>query len=209
MGAGTRTVLIWFNNDEERLTFAVNPGSMTFSRPQASREFVTVGGEHIHVAAGRGLMSVGISTFLPGEGSRFYRGIHPLSALGMLKRWQESGRPVRLIISDTDINDAFLITELKQGISEGDEDVQVGLTLKEYKFVKLEGAAVVSDSGVSQLASRADERQVPRSHTVQKGETLWGIATRYYGDGTKWKELADRNGVADPRQLPIGKVLSL
>lgn len=210
MPKSTRTVLIWFNNDEERLTFAVNPKSIAVSRPQMTKEFTTVGGEIIHLSGGRGLMSVALSTFLPGPGSAFYAGVSPISALAMLKRWQDSLRPVRLIISDTDINDAFLITDIRQGISEGDRDVEITISLKEYKFVTMTAVTVGSASATGTgLKPREDERQIPMTHTVVKGETLWGIATKYYGDGTRWKEVADKNGVADPKKLSIGKVLAL
>lgn len=209
MAENTRTVLIWFDNDRERLTFAVNPKSITVSRPRATREFTTIDGEVVHASRGRGLMTVALATFLPGPDSRFYRGVHPLSALAMLKRWQDSQRPVRLIISDTDINDAFLLTELRQTIAEGDQDIQISLSLREYKFVTLEGRQGALPASGSGLAPRADTRQVPKTHTVQKGETLWGIATKYFGDGTRWREIADKNGISEPRLLPIGRVLTL
>ena len=35
------------------------------------------------------------------------------------------------------------------------------------------------------------------------------IACRFYGDGTKWGTIAAKNGVTDPRNLPVGKVLTL
>jgi LysM repeat protein len=34
------------------------------------------------------------------------------------------------------------------------------------------------------------------THVVKAGETLWSIATRYYGDGHQWRALARRNGIA-------------
>jgi len=207
MSDKTRTVLIWFNNDAQRLTFAVNPREIRVTRPQTTHEFHTIDGEVVHAAAGRGLLQVEFSTFLPCADSRFYQGVPPLEALALLKTWQNSQRPVRLIISGTDINDAFLITRLQQTISEGDEDIGISLSLKEYKFFPLEGpSALVGSSGLNQ---RPDERPRENTYVVKKGDTLWAIAVRYYGDGTRWQEIARRNGVADPRKLSIGKVLVL
>jgi LysM repeat protein len=48
-----------------------------------------------------------------------------------------------------------------------------------------------------------------RTYTVKKGDTLWAIATRELGSGTKWQSIADLNGVRDPRKLQIGQVLKL
>ena len=42
-----------------------------------------------------------------------------------------------------------------------------------------------------------------------KGDTLWDIAARFYGSGTKWGVIAEKNGVTNPRLLQIGTVLYL
>ncbi|MBL0172646.1 MAG: LysM peptidoglycan-binding domain-containing protein [Gemmatimonadaceae bacterium] len=34
------------------------------------------------------------------------------------------------------------------------------------------------------------------THLVKAGETLWSIASRYYGDGHQWRAVARRNGIA-------------
>lgn len=41
-------------------------------------------------------------------------------------------------------------------------------------------------------------------HVVRKGDTIWALARKY---GASEKSLQERNGVTDPRQLPVGKVL--
>lgn len=119
---------------------------------------------------------------------------------------------MRLILSGSDINDAFLIEDVTEVLREGDKDVSLTVTLREYKFksalAALAGGAAGSGSGGGSPA-REDERAVPSTYTVKKGDTLWDIACRFYGDGTKWGTLADKNGVADPRKLQIGKVLTL
>lgn len=47
------------------------------------------------------------------------------------------------------------------------------------------------------------------SYTVKKGDTLWALAEKYYGDGTQWKKIAKANGIKDPKKLPIGKKLTI
>ena len=157
-------------------------------------------GGTVNIWGGRGLREVRLTTFLPSAYSPFFDGKEPESVLAMLKSWQDSGDPVRLIISGSDINDAFLI-----------EDVGLTVTLREYKF-KSALAALAGGSGGSGSApvrKRTDERVTPQTYTVKKGDTLWDIACRFYGDGTKWGSIAAKNGVTNPRKLQIGKVLTL
>lgn len=204
----TRTVLIWHNNGEERITFAVNPAEMTITRPNVNRTCPLALGGTINLWSGRGLREVRLRTFFPAEESPFFQGMLPETALAMLKRWQDSGSPVRLIISGTDINDAFLIENVTETFREGDGDVGLTLELREYKF----RTALPQTTGAAALSAapaRADERAAQTQYTVKKGDTLWGIATRFYGDGAKWGTLVEKNEVSDPRKLRVGQVLRL
>lgn len=44
-------------------------------------------------------------------------------------------------------------------------------------------------------------------HTVKQGDTLWALAEKYLGAGTRWQEIAKVNGIKDPKTLQIGTVL--
>lgn len=202
----TRTVLLWHNNGEERIYLTVNPAEIRVSRPNENRVVSLAMGGTVNIWGGRGLREVVLTTFLPSESSPFYSGTSPDSVLAMLRRWQDSGDPIRLILSGSDINDAFLIEDLTELLREGDQDVGIALSLREYKF---KSALAELAGGTPSTAKREDERVLPRTYTVVKGDTLWAIASRFYGDGTRWRELAAKNSVADPRKLPIGKVLTL
>jgi nucleoid-associated protein YgaU len=46
-------------------------------------------------------------------------------------------------------------------------------------------------------------------HVVQRGETLWSIAVRYYGDGQRWRDIARVNDLADGNRLAAGQRLRL
>lgn len=48
-----------------------------------------------------------------------------------------------------------------------------------------------------------------RTHTVQRGETLWGIAEHYFDDGTKYQEIAKWNNISNPNYITVGQVLKL
>ena len=175
----TRTVLLWHNNGEERIYFTVNPARLTVTRPNENRVRSLAMGGTVNIWGGRGLREVRLTTFLPSAYSPFFDGKEPESVLAMLKSW--------------------------------DRDVGLTVTLREYKF-KSALAALAGGSGGSGSApvrKRTDERVTPQTYTVKKGDTLWDIACRFYGDGTKWGRIAAKNGVTNPRKLQIGKVLTL
>lgn len=202
----TRTVLLWHNNGETQFTFAVNPADITVSRPNVNRTVSLAMGGQINLWGGRGLREVRLDTFLPRESSPFFQGRSPDAILSLLKSWQDSGDPIRLIISGTDINDAFLIEDASQSFREGDGDVWLSLRLREYKF---QNVSRQQAQQTGQTAQREDERITPKTYTVVKGDTLWDIAARFYGSGTKWGVLAEKNGITNPRRLQIGTVLYL
>ncbi len=47
---------------------------------------------------------------------------------------------------------------------------------------------------------------MPNTYTVKPGETLWGIAQKYLGTGSRWKELGY---AGDPTKLAVGTVLTI
>jgi len=47
------------------------------------------------------------------------------------------------------------------------------------------------------------------SYTIKKGDTLWQIAATHYGDGKKWREIADANPGLTPSALRVGQTISL
>lgn len=62
--------------------------------------------------------------------------------------------------------------------------------------------------------SDKDERsqhQVLKSHAVVSGDTLRGIALRYYGSPNRWKEIyqANQQIIADQNKIPVGTVLTI
>lgn len=49
----------------------------------------------------------------------------------------------------------------------------------------------------------------PRTYTVQKGDTLYSIARKLYGDQKRYKDIVQANGLADPNKIAAGQVLKI
>jgi nucleoid-associated protein YgaU len=54
-----------------------------------------------------------------------------------------------------------------------------------------------------------EESVLPKKYTVQTGDDLWQLATKYYNDGFKWPEIAKANNLKDPNLITPGQELSM
>lgn len=59
------------------------------------------------------------------------------------------------------------------------------------------------------LTTQSPNTITGNTYTVVKGDCLWDIAVRAYGDGYKWVELAKENKLAHPNLIHSGNVLTL
>jgi len=75
---------------------------------------------------------------------------------------------------------------------------EMDVTFKEYKTL---------DQQVRELKLRSSDHTKTRK--VQSGDTLSGIAMEEYGNPGKWREIADKNNINDPRALAPGQVLEI
>ncbi|OQP86370.1 multifunctional 2',3'-cyclic-nucleotide 2'-phosphodiesterase/5'-nucleotidase/3'-nucleotidase [Rhizobium rhizosphaerae] len=58
-------------------------------------------------------------------------------------------------------------------------------------------------------AAPAASTSGPQTHVIVKGDTLWDIAEKAYGDGEKWRIIFDANGKPAPRRLLVGTELTI
>ena len=55
------------------------------------------------------------------------------------------------------------------------------------------------------LSPKKDPEPAKRYHTVVRGDTLWGIAKKYYGNGSRYPEIAKANNIKNPDLIYPGQ----
>lgn len=49
----------------------------------------------------------------------------------------------------------------------------------------------------------------PKHYVVKKGDTCGKIAAKFYGNSKKWKLIANANNIRDPKQIKVGRTLTI
>ncbi len=74
--------------------------------------------------------------------------------------------------------------------------------------------AIGNTEGVSQVKDAidvAEPGEMSDMHAVVRGDTLWGLAEKYYGDGHKYPAIFEANKpmLRDPNKIYVGQVLRI
>ncbi len=48
-----------------------------------------------------------------------------------------------------------------------------------------------------------------QTYAISRGDTLWSIASRTYGDGQRWRDIVNANPGLEPRRLRVGQTIVL
>jgi LysM repeat protein len=78
----------------------------------------------------------------------------------------------------------------------------------EAELTKAEPVEEAVAEPVAEEVAPAPEPE-PRTYTVVSGDTLWAIAERFYGDGSKYQVIADASGIPNPDLIHPGQVLTI
>ncbi len=70
-------------------------------------------------------------------------------------------------------------------------------------------AETVVEEPVAEAAPEPAPEPAVRTYTVESGDTLWAIAERFYGDGSKYQVIADASGIPNPDLIQPGQVLTI
>lgn len=216
---------VYFDKNNETIRLPVNPEEIKITKSQKVETYEVLNLGQVALSGGPELQKYSFEAELPGKPYSYVLTLgefQPASFyIEKFRQWFLAKEPVKMAINEN-IKDAdslwvlfesFDITE-KSG-EEGDYYAQFSLT--EYrnfgkKEIPLDPAKVKGDSVTASTAeaSRNGTAPKPKTYTVVKGDTLWGIAKRFLGSGAKYPEIVKINPeIKNPALIKTGQVIKL
>lgn len=186
--------LSWQNN-AERLRLPILPSSFEVEVGNMNTRVNINEIGNINLIGKSDLKEITIETFFPAQDYYFceYAGFpSPYECVEMIEGWRTSGKPIRLIITDTPINLPMAIENFTYGEKDGTGDVYYTLELAEYVFV-----GVKQDSksyGYIQNHKRPS-KEIPKTYTPKPNDNPITIAKRTTGNSANAKKIIDKNKV--------------
>jgi len=205
------------NDGQQGFRLPVNPPEIEIQEQgQGSTHNIINLGE-INVIKEPKLAEIAFESFFPAQRYPFVvveELLTPASYVDMITSWMRNKQIARLIMTDgaVDINMLVSIEDFAwREVGGAVGDIEYELTLKRYvhyapKQVQIKVQQAQQKAVAQKKQTRPQTKPQPKIHVLKKGETLWGLAQKYLGSGTRWREIANLNGIKDSqvRRLPIG-----
>ena len=174
---------LYLKQDGKQILLPVTPAEMETKTGNRNKTAYILNFGEMNLAKKPGLQEIRFTALLPGRKYSFVQtedGFHePEYFLNSFKEYKAAAKPVQLI-----------------------------LFRKEWKAAKSIRYSIKGNTMVEQGQER-QTKQPAATYTVQKGDCLWNIAKKQLGNGARYREIAQKNGIADPNRIYPGQVLKL
>ena len=211
----------YFANGDDVLLFPITPSELSIKVGSKNKVVTLISEGDVNILKSPSLIEVEFEARFPMTKYPYTHTIDSFqNYFDKFKEFKEEKIPFRFIVSrntpqyysskkkpnknqkipwDTNLLMALEEFELKESADEGD-DVIVSFKLKRYKKfgtkkLKIKQAQMTTSTANQ---SRSEEKKTKtktktKTYTVKSGDTLWGIAKKYYGNGNKWKTIYNAN----------------
>ena len=200
---------IYLGTDNDKIRFPVVPPSIGVNRNNnIDTESVIKFGE-VPIFNGTALKTIEFTSFFPNQEYSFcdYTGfMKPYEFSEKIQKWMYEGKPLRVIVTDSPTNMQCLIQQFDTVEQDGTRDLYFTLNLLEYRPIEvpnLSSSNTSSNSNNTQNTSRPSETNTnsnnqQKTHKVVKGDTLYDIAKKYYGNGNLYPKIKEANKTKYP-----------
>lgn len=225
-----------YNFFMDGVQFPVAPSELSTKINGRNETTVLMNEGEVNIIKKTGLTDIEFEVLLPNVKypfSVYPNGFQPATYyLEKLEKLKVDDKPFQFIVNrmmpngnllfDTNMTVSIEEYEILESAENG-FDVNVRIKLKQYKTYgnkKINLKATTKASSTTSTAKTDTKavveqkrpttgKETPKTHTVKSGETLWAIAKKYLGDGSKYSELAKINNISNPNVIKAGQVIKL
>lgn len=205
----------YLTTGSQRIHFPMNPEKITANTGARVLSFETIGLGEIALPKGTKIARISFEGFFPGEG-RQALGIlkswqAPQFIVDQLQQWRNSGKKIRLLVTETPLNLDVYIDSFNHNYSGGHGDISYSLDLIQARTLTVYTENEMKNTG-SKASPPRSSPEAPKTYTVRSGDSLYAIAKRTLGDGSRWREIYDTNKKTigpDPNLIRPGQVLRI
>lgn len=105
----------------------------------------------------------------------------------ILKDWKKNGTELTLLAIGYPINADVYLKEYHPTAAGAFGDIYYEISFMETRRI------VVTSTKAEEPKETTRPAETSSTYTIKSGDTLWAIARKFYGDGTKWKTIYDAN----------------
>ena len=212
----------------DRMLLPVPPQKIQMKINNANKTYTLINEGEINVLKTPGLTEIEFDISLPNVPysyavykSGFQRAAYFLDKLEVLKIGKESFQfivtrvfPNGDMLFGTNMKVSLEEYTIKEDAKDG-LDVQVGIKLKQYRPFGTKTCSISFESSkpkaVVTPVREVENPPAAKTYTVVKGDCLWNIAKRFYGNGSRYTVIynANMDKIKNPNLIYPGQVLTI
>ncbi|OOM82334.1 LysM domain/BON superfamily protein [Clostridium puniceum] len=222
----------------DKILLPVTPSKLQIKINNKNKTMTLLNDGEINILKSPGLTEITFDFLLPNvkypfaiyKGNRFRDSEYYLKKIEKLKTRRKVFRFI--VVREIQSGDNLFDTNMKVSLEDytitddatNGTDISISIKLKQFKSYSTKTVTIIepivntttiaASVPAPVISPPVEPRPVespptPQTYTVVSGDCLWNICKQYLGDGNKYQEIADLNGIANPNLIYPGQVIRL
>lgn len=112
---------------------------------------------------------------------------HPDNYVNTIQEWQRNGELLNILITGYPVNVDVYVKEFTPKGAGAFGDVSYKIVFAEARTISITKMSADGTTQTKRIAYRS------KQYTILYGDTLWAISQKFYGSGSKWKDIYEAN----------------